>query len=80
MDAAECLFFLRLHERPGDRVILRSVTGISVAFRVAGRDVQVEARITLGRYFARDGALRLTPITRGGPFGAGAGTTETTSW
>jgi hypothetical protein len=45
------------------------VTGVSVGSPVVGHEVYAKTRIALGRYFARDGALRLTRITCGGPFG-----------
>ena len=42
-------------------------------FRVIGRERYRKSRIPLDRYFARDGALRLTLITCGGPFDAATG-------
>jgi hypothetical protein len=50
---------------PGDGVYLDNRE-----FRVIGRERYSKSRIPLGRYFARDGPLRLTLITCGGPFNA----------
>lgn len=41
-------------------------------FRVVGREEYDKTQIPLQRYFARDGELRLTLITCGGPFDAAA--------
>jgi hypothetical protein len=53
---------------PGDRVYADDRE-----FRVIGRERYRKSRIPLDRYFARDGALRLTLITCGGPFDAATG-------
>lgn len=61
-------FFKLSSLAPGDQVALRSASGAPVEFRVVGREVYAKTRIPLEKYFARDGALRLTLITCGGPF------------
>lgn len=55
---------------PGDRVTLTGADGDERAFEVVGRERYAKTRIPLDRYFARDGALRVTLITCGGPFDA----------
>jgi hypothetical protein len=50
---------------PGDKVFLDDR-----AFRVVARERYAKTAIPLDRYFARDGAVRLTLITCGGPFDA----------
>jgi len=55
---------------PGDKVTLRSAGGDAQDFQVVGREVYAKTKIPLAKYFARDGALRLTLITCGGPFDA----------
>ena len=50
---------------PGDKVFLDDRE-----FEVVGRERYAKTKIPLNRYFARDGALRLTLITCGGPFDA----------
>ena len=44
--------------------------GVDRAFTVVARERYQKTRIPLDRYFARDGAPRLTLITCGGPFDA----------
>ena len=45
--------------------------GQAARFRVVGRETYRKTAIPLERYFARDGAPRLTLITCGGPFDRG---------
>lgn len=59
--------------RPGARVALADAAGTVQEFRVVGRERYAKSRIPLDRYFARDGARRLTLITCGGPFDAATG-------
>jgi hypothetical protein len=51
----------------GDTVILTGA-GKDRAFEVVARERYAKTAIPLPKYFARDGALRLTLITCGGPF------------
>jgi hypothetical protein len=53
---------------PGDKIYLDDR-----AFEVVGRERYAKTRIPLDKYFARDGALRLTLITCGGPFDEATG-------
>jgi hypothetical protein len=53
-----------------DRITLSDRSGESRAFRVVARERYAKSSIPLDRYFARDGAVRLTLITCGGPFDA----------
>ena len=53
---------------PGDRVFLDKRE-----FAVVGRERYQKTKIPLEKYFARDGDLRLTLITCGGPFDARTG-------
>jgi sortase (surface protein transpeptidase) len=53
---------------PGDPITVTGVDGVSHAFRVTQREEWEKSKIPLERYFARDGAVRLTLITCGGPF------------
>jgi sortase (surface protein transpeptidase) len=53
---------------PGDRIFLDDRE-----FRVIGRERYAKTKIPLDKYFARDGGLRLTLITCGGPFDASTG-------
>jgi len=57
---------------PGDRITLSGASGAK-QFKVAGRERYAKTKIPLDRYFARDGALRLTLITCGGPFDPATG-------
>jgi hypothetical protein len=61
-------FFKLSSLSPGDPVTLRSAGGDAVEFKVVGREVYAKTKIPLAKNFARDGALRLTLITCGGPF------------
>jgi hypothetical protein len=61
--------FFRLRElKPGDPISLTGSDGRAYEFRVVAREEYQKAKIPLDRYFARDGAMRLTLITCGGPF------------
>ncbi|MFI7602357.1 class F sortase [Actinoplanes sp. NPDC049681] len=53
---------------PGDEITLTGRAGAGRVFQVVGRERYAKTRIPLDRYFARDGRLRLTLITCGGPF------------
>jgi sortase (surface protein transpeptidase) len=65
--------FFRLGSmRPGDRITLTGASG-SKQFKVVGRERYAKTKIPLDKYFARDGALRLTLITCGGPFDSKTG-------
>ncbi|MET8148366.1 class F sortase [Actinoplanes sp. NPDC005259] len=52
----------------GDTVTLTGAGGKARAFKVVARERYEKTAIPLRRYFARDGAIRLTLITCGGPF------------
>ena len=52
----------------GDRVTVTGTDGRDRRFRVVAREEFRKTKIPLDRYFARDGELRLTLITCGGPF------------
>ncbi|AGZ42447.1 putative sortase family protein [Actinoplanes friuliensis DSM 7358] len=53
---------------PGDPISLADADGVIREFEVIARERYAKTRIPLDRYFARDGATRLTLITCGGPF------------
>jgi hypothetical protein len=53
---------------PGDTISATGSDGAVRTFRVVAREVHRKSGIPLERYFARDGAPRLTLITCGGPF------------
>jgi hypothetical protein len=55
---------------PGDAITVTGADGSTRRFTVTAREVYPKAKIPLDRYFARDGAVRLTLITCGGPFDA----------
>jgi hypothetical protein len=55
---------------PGDRITLTGADGDDRVFEVVGRERYAKTKIPLDKYFARDGKLRLTLITCGGPFDA----------
>jgi len=57
---------------PGDEITLGGATGAK-QFKVVGRERYAKTKIPLDKYFARDGALRLTLITCGGPFDRATG-------
>jgi hypothetical protein len=61
--------FFRLDEvGPGDRLIVTGEDAVTRTYTVVAREVYRKRDIPLDRYFARDGAKRLTLITCGGPF------------
>jgi hypothetical protein len=63
--------FFRLRDLgPGDEVTVTGSDGTARRFTVAAREIYAKSKIPLERYFARDGAARLTLITCGGPFDA----------
>lgn len=63
--------FFRLRElAPGDPVTVTGSDGVSHQFTVVAREIFAKTAVPLERYFARDGAPRLTLITCGGPFDA----------
>lgn len=60
-------FRLRQLER-GDKVVVTGTDGERHEFVVVGREEYSKSKIPLAKYFARDGGVRLTLITCGGPF------------
>lgn len=63
--------FFRLRElTPGDALVVTGSDGVSRTFTVVAREIFAKTAVPLERYFARDGAPRLTLITCGGPFDA----------
>ncbi|GAB3871660.1 class F sortase [Dactylosporangium cerinum] len=63
--------FFRLRElAPGDVLNVTGSDGSLRVFTVVAREVFAKTAVPLERYFARDGAVRLTLITCGGPFDA----------
>ena len=63
--------FFRLRElAPGDAVTVTGGDGVIRTFTVVAREIFAKTAVPLERYFARDGAPRLTLITCGGPFDA----------
>jgi hypothetical protein len=56
-----------------DRMSLVDDAGKTREFKVVGRERYSKTKIPLDKYFARDGDLRLTLITCGGPFDAATG-------
>ncbi|MEU4568337.1 class F sortase [Micromonospora sp. NPDC023956] len=65
--------FYRLRELDrGDTLTVTGRDGRDREYRVVAREKYDKTRIPLDRYFARDGAARLTLITCGGPFDAAA--------
>ncbi|WP_433222330.1 class F sortase [Dactylosporangium sp. CS-047395] len=66
--------FFRLRDLgPGDPVAVTGTDGTVRRFLVKAREVYPKTRIPLDRYFARDGPVRLTLITCGGPFDKATG-------
>jgi hypothetical protein len=65
-------FFKLGSMKPGDKITLTGKSGAK-RFKVVGRERYAKTKIPLDKYFARDGALRLTLITCGGPFDAKTG-------
>jgi len=65
--------FYRLRELDrGDTLTATGSDGEQRTYRVVAREEYDKTKIPLDRYFARDGAPRLTLITCGGPFDAAA--------
>ena len=61
--------FYRLGElEPGDTIAVTGADGETRTFQVVAREVHDKTEVPLERYFARDGAPRLTLITCGGAF------------
>jgi len=61
--------FFRLREVPaGARVVVFGSDGAPRSFTVVSREVFAKTAMPMDRLFARDGRLRLTLITCGGPF------------
>ncbi|RSM65454.1 sortase [Actinoplanes sp. ATCC 53533] len=69
-DQGRGAFFRLSRLAPGDTMTLAGPDGADRAFEVVARERYRKTRIPLDRYFARDGAPRLTLITCGGPFDA----------
>jgi hypothetical protein len=66
--------FFKLRELgPGDAVEVVRPDGSVARFTVAAREIYQKTAIPLDKYFARDGAPRLTLITCGGPFDRATG-------
>ncbi|MET0492728.1 MAG: class F sortase [Actinoplanes sp.] len=63
-------FFKLEKMSPGDEVTVTGTDGGTRTFAVIARERYAKTKIPLARYFARDGAPRLTLITCGGPFDA----------
>jgi hypothetical protein len=66
-------FFKLSSMEPGDPITLAGADGQDRKFEVVGRERYRKTRIPLDKYFARDGAPRLTLITCGGPFDSRTG-------
>jgi hypothetical protein len=69
-DQGKGAFFRLSSLAPGDTMTLAGPGGEDRAFTVVARERYSKSRIPLDKYFARDGAPRLTLITCGGPFDA----------
>jgi hypothetical protein len=67
-DQGKGAFFRLSSLEPGDTMTLTGPDGKDRAFSVVARERYRKTRIPLDKYFARDGAPRLTLITCGGPF------------
>jgi hypothetical protein len=66
--------FFRLRDLgEDDTLTVAGPDGTVRAYRVVAREEYRKTKIPLDRYFARDGAPRLTLITCGGPFDRKAG-------
>jgi hypothetical protein len=74
VDSAEqgkgAFFHLRDLDR-GDRLVVTGADGRARTFSVVAREIFTKSAIPLDRFFAREGPLRLTLITCGGPFASG---------
>jgi sortase (surface protein transpeptidase) len=69
-DQGEGAFFRLGRLARGDKITLSDPSGATREFRVVARERYAKSSIPLDRYFARDGSVRLTLITCGGPFDA----------
>jgi len=69
-DQGEGAFFRLGRLGKDDKITLYDRSGASREFRVVARERYAKSSIPLDRYFARDGSVRLTLITCGGPFDA----------
>jgi hypothetical protein len=67
-EQGEGAFFRLGRMRIKDEITLYDDNGAERRFRVVARERYAKSKIPLDRYFARDGAPRLTLITCGGPF------------
>ena len=67
-DQGKGAFFRLGSLAPGDTITVAGASGEQRVFDVIARERYRKTRIPLARYFARDGAPRLTLITCGGPF------------
>ena len=67
-DQGKGAFFKLSSLEPGDTMTLAGPDGEDREFEVVARERYSKAKIPLDKYFARDGAPRLTLITCGGPF------------
>ncbi len=72
-DQGKGAFFRLSSMEPGDTMTLAGPGGVDREFSVVARERYSKTRIPLDKYFARDGAARLTLITCGGPFDAETG-------
>ena len=69
-DQGEGAFFRLGRLARDDKITLSDPSGATREFRVVARERYAKSSIPLDRYFARDGSVRLTLITCGGPFDA----------
>ena len=72
-DQGKGAFFGLSKLAPGDKMSLAGPAGKNRDFTVVARERYRKSRIPLEKYFARDGAARLTLITCGGPFDSKTG-------
>jgi sortase (surface protein transpeptidase) len=72
-DQGKGAFFKLRGMEPGQQITLTGPDGADRDFEVVGREIYRKTRIPLDKYFARDGAPRLTLITCGGPFDSKTG-------
>jgi hypothetical protein len=66
-------FFKLTSLKPGATITVTGADGTDRVFAMVARKRYAKTRIPLEKYFARDGAPRLTLITCGGPFDARTG-------